>query len=463
MGARFPPVSGIPGRVAGRDLDLAPAALAAAGAALGAGFAVAAWVVHPLLVPGLLAIAVLVVATLREPAVGVAAGFLLVPLSNFGLLGQPPWALTTAWGAFLCLLGLWRRHAREPMPPLTLSLGAFLVVAIATFVIGGASPNGYPELRSLSTGLLFFTGIALMVDTPRRRLWALSGIAAAVALVGSVAAYERITGAVTAQAFFTPDGALVGRVAAGFGHPNELGGFLIVLLPFVIAGGLLARRGRWAFAVAAALGIYGVYASFSRGALVGLVLVPFFFLRGRRVLVLAPVLALLLALTAPGLVGERFATLTESGSEVATRVDFWRTAAEIWQQSPVLGVGLGRFPEAYAESRLPGRGFLPGTLSEPPPHAHNVLLQTAATEGLVGLVVLIAILAAAMAAALALRRDVDRSTSIFGSAALAFLAAFLIHNQFDVTLLEGTGIYVWAVLGLVAGARMHAQRDGTPT
>ena len=456
-------MNGIRGHVVGRDVDLAPVALAGAGAALGAAFVVVAWAVHPLLVPGVLALAVLVAATLREPAVGVAAGFLLVPLSNLGVLGQPPWALTTAWGAFLCLLGLWRRRAGEPLPAFTLAIAAFLVVAIVSFVLSGASANGHPELRSLGTGLLYFTGIALLVRTPRQRMWALGGIAAAVALVGGVAAYERVTGAVTAQAFFTPDGALVGRVAAGFGHPNELGGFLVVLVPFVLAGALVARRGRWAFVAAAALGTYGVYASFSRGALVGLVLVPFFFLRGRRVLVLAPTLALLLALTAPGLVGERFATLTQSGSEVATRVDFWRTAAEIWQQNPVLGAGLGQFPQAYAESRLPGRGFLPGTLSEPPPHAHNLLLQTAATEGLLGLVVLLAILAAAISVALRLRRSDDRSTAVFGSAAVAFLAAFLIHNQFDVTLLEGTGIYVWALLGLIAGAWTPGRRDGTAT
>jgi O-antigen ligase len=456
-------VNGIRGHVVRRDLDLAPVVLAGAGAALGAAFVVVAWAVHPLLVPGVLALAVLVAATLREPAVGVATGFLLVPLSNLGVLGQPPWAMTTAWGAFMCLLGLWRRRAGEPLPAFTLAIAAFLVVAIVSFVLGGASANGHPELRSLGTGLLYFTGIALLVRTPRQRMWALGGIAAAVALVGGVAAYERVTGAVTAQAFFTPDGALVGRVAAGFGHPNELGGFLVVLMPFVLAGAIVARRGRWAFVAAAALGTYGVYASFSRGALVGLVLVPFFFLRGRRVLVLAPTLALLLALTAPGLVGERFATLTQSGSEVATRVDFWRTAAEIWQQNPVLGAGLGQFPQAYAESRLPGRGFLPGTLSEPPPHAHNLVLQTAATEGLAGLVVLLAILAAAVSVALRLRRSDDRSTAVFGSAAVAFLAAFLIHNQFDVTLLEGTGIYVWALLGLVAGAWTPGRRDGRAT
>jgi len=455
-------VTGLHWRLRRPGVDPVPLALAAAGAALGAAFAGTAWAVHPLLLPALLAVAALVAATLREPAVGIAAGFLLVPLSNLGLTGEPPWAATTAWGAFLCVLGLWRRGpsaAAGRMPPIAVAIGLNLVVAVVAFVAGGASGDGYPELRSLATGLLYFTGIALLVRTRRQVLCCLAGVAAATALVGVLAARERVAGTVIAQAFFTPDGALIGRVAAGFGHPNELGGFLVVLMPFVLAGFLLARRGRWAFAIALGLGVFGIYASFSRGALVALVLIPFFFVRGRRVLLLAPLLALLLAFATPGLVRERFATLTESGSEVATRVDFWVTAVSVWQQQPLLGAGLGRFPEAYAEARVPGRGFLPGTISQPPPHAHNLFLQVLSTEGLLGFVALLAILASGVAVALALRRSADRTASVVGTATLAGLAAFTTHNQFDVTLLEGTGIYFWALLGIAAGVWLRTTEE----
>ena len=453
---------GLHGQLRRPRLDPVPVALAGAGAVVGATFAGAAWAVHPLLVPALIAVGGLIFATLRQPAVGVAAGFLLVPLSNLGLTGQPPWAVTTLWGGFLCVLGLWRfapSFGARRMPPITAAIAVNLVVATVAFVAGGAAEGGYPELRSLATGLLYFTGIALLVRTPRQILWCLGGVAAAAALVGALAVRERVTGTVVAQAFFTPDGALIGRVAAGFGHPNELGGFLVVLMPFVLAGLLLARRGRWAFAAALALGTFGIYASFSRGALVALVLIPFFFMRGRRVLVLGPILAILLVVATPGLVRERFATLTESGSEVATRVDFWVTAVSVWQQQPLLGAGLGRFPEAYAQARVPGRGFLPGTVSQPPPHAHNLFLQALSTEGLLGFVALVAILASAVAVALALRRRQDRTASVIGTATLAGLAAFITHNQFDVTLLEGTGIYFWALLGIAAGAWMGVTRE----
>jgi O-antigen ligase len=457
-------VSILPSRAVGRDAAVTTLAVTAA-AALGAVFAVSAWTYSPLLLPAGLAVIALATVSVSRPEVGVATGFLLVPLSNLGLTGEPPWAFTAVWGAFLAALGVWRwldRAGPEPVPPLTVIVLANLLVAAVAFVLGGAVSNGYPELRSLGTGLLYFAAAALLIRTRREVMWALAGVAAGIAIVGLYAAFERYTGAVPEQAFFTAGGSLVARAAAGFGHANALGGFLVVLIPFAIAGAVLSRRGRMGFVLATALGVYGIYASFSRGAMIGLALVPFVFLRGRRSLALAPALAALAALLAPGLVRERFATLTESGSEVATRLDFWNTALQIWQSHPVLGVGLGRFPAAYAEARVPGRGFLPGTISEPPPHAHNIVLQALATEGLVGLLALAAVLAGAVLLALRLRRRASRTEAVLGSAGLASVLAFLAHNMFDVTLLEGTGIYFWALLGVLAGVATGAARSERP-
>jgi O-antigen ligase len=312
------------------------------------------------------------------------------------------------------------------------------------------------------TGLLYFIGIALLIRSERQVRWALGGIGAALVLVGLVALRERVTGQVTNVGFFTAQGELVGRVEAGFGHPNALGGFLVILLPFAIAGALLYRRLRVLHLAAVALGVFGIYASFSRGAMIGLVTIPFFFMRGRRVLVLAPVLLAVALLATPGLVRERFETLTQSGSEVATRVDFWTTAVSIWEDHPIFGAGLGQFPTAYAASRVPGRGFLPDSFSEPPPHAHNIFLQFLSTEGLIGFAAFIGILAVAVAAALALRRRRDRVGMVLGSAFLASLAALLIQDQFDVTLLEGTGMYFWALLGLLSACVTHLRPGGAP-
>ena len=67
-----------------------PAALAAGGGVAGGGLMATAWLTSPSVVLGLVLGAAVVALTLRRPEVGVAAGFVLVPLSNRGLMGQPP-------------------------------------------------------------------------------------------------------------------------------------------------------------------------------------------------------------------------------------------------------------------------------------------------------------------------------------------------------------------------------------
>jgi O-antigen ligase len=161
------------------------------------------------------------------------------------------------------------------------------------------------------------------------------------------------------------------------------------------------------------------------------------------------VLVAVLAVT-PGLITERFATANQSGGDLATREDFWNAAEHIWEGHPVLGVGLGGFPGAYASARLPAKQFLPDSVLEPPPHAHNLFLQMLAEQGILGLLSLLAIIGVAVRMALELRRHAERWLRVLGSAMLAALVAFLIHNMFDVTLIEETGIDFWAMLGLLS-------------
>jgi len=130
-------------------------------------------------------------------------------------------------------------------------------------------------------------------------------------------------------------------------------------------------------------------------------------------------------------------------------MDFWRTASAVWANHPVLGAGLGTFPTAYAEVRVPAKQFLADTVFKPPPHAHNLTLQLLAEQGLVGLVAFGAVFAAALHHGLALRRSSERWLEVLGTAMVAALAAFFVHNLFDVTLLERTGSYFWGVLGLL--------------
>jgi putative inorganic carbon (HCO3(-)) transporter len=249
----------------------------------------------------------------------------------------------------------------------------------------------------------------------------------------------------------TSSGELVARVTAGFGSPNQLAGFLVASLPLALAGLAIHRRAWALYAPAAALAAFGVYVSFSRGALIGMALVPFVFLRGRQLLAAVPLLAALVLALTPSLLEERFETLTSGGGEIATRVDIWDTSVAIWQAEPVTGAGLGSFPEAYAQARVPGKQFLPHTQFEPPPHAHNVFLQILAEVGIVGLAAFLALLAGALPLAARLRRHGEAWIRWTGAGVLASLVAFLAHNIFDVTLFQPeTSVIFWVTLGLLS-------------
>ena len=448
-----------PSGVAARRAALVLAwVLGAAG--LGAAFAASAWVVGPFVFPALCGFAALAVITVSRPAVGVAAAFPLLVAGNFGVAGNPPWVAPTAWAAFLLALAVLRpAEADEPrrLPAMGGALLLYLVVTVFSMLFSERASEAFPIVRSLVTGLMLFFAMTRLLRTREDVRLVLAGVAIAAAAIGAVAVDEWRTGTVSVS-FYTASGALVGRASAGFGQPNSLGGYLITIVPFLLAAALAFRRGRILFAIALVLAVAGVYVSFSRGALVGLVLIPFVFLRARWALLAVPIVVLGLAIASPALIRERFDTVSTSGSEVATRVDFWRAAGAIWAAHPIAGVGIGSFPDAYATSPIPGKRFLPQTTFEPPPHAHNLFLNTLAEQGVIGLLALLTVVVAAVRTALRLRRDDRRWIALVGTAALAALLAAGIHNLFDVTLREQIGTTFWALLGVVSATASIAAR-----
>jgi O-antigen ligase len=444
----------LPGGLLGANL--LPLVFVAVAAAVGALFAYTAFRNDVLALPALIAFGALVVATAQRPEIGVAAAYVMVPLGNVQFYGVTPWWPVTAWAAFLLVTCGWYAFARvnslPSVPVLAVPLAVYVMATVFAFGVAAGAESARAPLRSLVTGVLLFAATVFSIRDRRQLPWILAGIAGGALLAGLYALYQSVTGFSASEGFVTESGAVVHRVTAGFAHPNALGGFLVQLVPFVLAGLLLSRRTRPYYAVALAFALIGLYLSFSRSAIVALLLVPFFFVGGRRMLMLAPLIAVLLLFATPGLSRERFATLTQSGAEFATRSEIWRTAGSLWSEHPVVGVGLGQFPDAYSKSRVPGKEFLPNTALQPPPHAHNLFLQSLSEQGIIGTIALLAVLAAAIRTALRLRRLEDPTLSLIGSAGLASLTAFLIHNQFDVTPLEGTGIYFFGLLGLLSAA-----------
>jgi len=121
------------------------------------------------------------------------------------------------------------------------------------------------------------------------------------------------------------------------------------------------------------------------------------------------------------------------------------------------GGAIEAFPHGAAVAladRLPPRG-LRGA-------ARRRWRQTVlAEQGVAGLVVFAAVFGLALRDTIALRRSSQGWIGVLGSGLLASLLGFALHNQFDVTLVEGTGTYFWAVLGLLSALTAVERREAT--
>jgi O-antigen ligase len=434
------------------------AGLAAGGLGLGAVYALSAGGVSPMLLPAILVFAIAVALAYRRPEIGIAFGLLLVPLSTFGI--KPgPLSLSTLlliWSAYAAAVAyLQRRRLHEPIAVPAVAAIWLVYIGSALLSVTQAtdlSAAGHVIARLITSSLLFAATV-LAVRDRRTMMWVLGAMTTAGFLVGGHAVFDYLTGASSGAGFITTAGQLIGRETAGFGQPNQLGGFLVVIAPLAAVGTFLARRGRPFFAATTVLAALGVYVSFSRGALIGLAVVPFVFLRGWRLWLIGPLLILVVFLSAPGAITARFATLSSSGSELATRTDIWRAAEAIWVRHPILGVGVGGFPQAYATVPIPDKLYLPATVFVPPPHAHNLFLNVLAEQGVIGLLALLALVVVAGRTALRMRAGPDRETRWLGTALVAALLAFLVHNLFDVTMFDSvTGPYVLVLFGVIAAA-----------
>jgi tetratricopeptide (TPR) repeat protein len=134
------------------------------------------------------------------------------------------------------------------------------------------------------------------------------------------------------------------------------------------------------------------------------------------------------------------------GGTVAQRIAYWQTAAAIWKEAPVAGLGPGAFECLYPKHRMPGAGETR--------FAHNVAMQALADGGAVALTTWAVFVAAALLPWWqALRAGAATAPDAWIAAgALALLA----HSMVDYTLSTREGMIL---LGIVLGM---APEPGAP-
>jgi O-antigen ligase len=228
----------------------------------------------------------------------------------------------------------------------------------------------------------------------RRPRWFLFYTLVALGLVGVVlCCYQR---------FVAPDwrviGAgrgqqLMGRASGSFSIPNSYAGFLLLILPAVVA--LTLRRAAsatervWWGWVGLVL-LLGFVLTLSRGAWLALALalpvLPLLGAQGggRRRAILAVAVAVVLLACGYGIITqyrpaqERFRQLVADNGEV-TRPAMWRGAWDLFRASPLLGSGAGSYNVLFERHRREG-------FRDEPLWAHNEYLNTLSDYGAVGFV-----------------------------------------------------------------------------
>jgi putative inorganic carbon (hco3(-)) transporter len=239
----------------------------------------------------------------------------------------------------------------------------------------------------------------------------------------------------------------------GFGgmDNNCFGVALVSTIGPAIALGLGAKTWyeRALAAVSTALILHTTLLTFSRGAMVGLIVVGMtaFIIMPKRpkyvaVLVLVGLLAL--RLTGPQLMARYATTMAESeqrDGSAESRLDLWRDCLKVTMEKPIFGVGPGNFP-VIAESL----GWTAGK------QAHSVWMQQAAETGVPGVLALFFVFALSIVKLWPIARapitEANRSQVAVASGLVMSIVGFAVAGQF--VSLGGLEIpYYSAMIGVV--------------
>jgi O-antigen ligase len=350
----------------------------------------------PLIALALPGFVVIVGLVFWRPMAGVYLAVLAIPLERIAVPAGAAAQLTPAKGMLLLVAAAaivrWITNstaasARKLWLPFA---GLLLVMAV-----GIATADQSFVVAKITVQWAAFLIVAMLIGSADREQ--LERIFMSLATAGGI--LGAIAVATSGQQTLVAGGeAATGRAQAGFEHPAVLAFFLVLAFPPAMALTLRTRHValRPIWGVCAALCVAGVAFSLTRGAMLALALslVVLLFLPAFRrwAAVVFVALAVFAALNfqaiqnSPQLevIGQRLSTITKTQATASNeRPYIWSKTPAMIVDHPVFGVGAGNFPfwaPRYAIVDYGGAPFV---------HAHNVVLTTAAENGIVGATLLI--------------------------------------------------------------------------
>ncbi len=379
-----------------------------------------------------------------------------------GLPFQPP--ISTGIYLLLIVVGFARWGAGARLPQLTpgarrvlVTFAVFGVVA-ATSLIGTRTTMEGMQMwvKVVIFPMIAAAAVIALTDDLKRTHAVLATILAAAVVASLYGIWEGAAGYNPLIDAFPSDlvyfrseilGDLAYRSFSVYGNPIEYGtcvgiAAVYALIRFAAATG---ARDRLLFGAATMICYLGIMSSFSRGPMLSLLIVTFvialIYRDLRRWLLWG------LAASAAGLaaawpfIGPGLIDRLRDFDNVTLRFKLWETAAALFQDHPVRGVGIGNFPEYYLEwIRLhrigPFYEFGEDSVATIRV-AEQTYLQLAAETGLIGI-------AAAIAFTIA----------VFGLGLR--LARHAIHpDRRDLAIVVMGGIVVWGLNGMFITAYTH--------
>jgi O-antigen ligase len=409
----------------------------------------------------------------------------LMPLT---LLHSPPLMLVLAVVSALALARWLAGGPVLPHIPMNLPIALLALLLVPGILFAPSLELGLPKATGLVLGIALYAALANLSTGVTARLLArgvaIVGVGAAlVGLVGTEwpdvgklsifsGVYERLPHWI----HYLPSSVHT----AEFLNPNEVGGVLTWIVPFLLVwwggagdrptAGLRAWLWQLAILLALLTSSATLFLTQSRAALLAVTLaLPLLVVsvlaqrpRGRWFLLLIPVVGLGLGYLVTD--GRALSTsLSDDDITAHGRLQIWQQATELISSHAWLGVGLNNFDQA--------RINVVGTNEYGPlrveTHAHNEYLQAALDFGVPGLVAYLALLVSTFGALLRCARSANtRSVRVLAAALATGLLAHQLFGLLDaVTLGAKGGLVWWAYLG-VSGwlwaqqAEHHAQRSG---
>lgn len=345
------------------------------------------------LVAGLAVVIAAIAISAIAPAAGLAGVIMALPTmqhilpmpkGEFSLLELAILTSTVGIGINVLLISLrsgWKHLGDLFTPAQVVVPVALLIAATGVSLLNLATPPHTTEaLREVRTvivePIMFLVAARMVMRRPVYRSW-----------VGTVL---MITGAAVAtygllQITFDLGGVQAGDVTRAIGlysHPNNMAMFLERSLLFTIGVAIIRPRWIpvWLFVAVQSLGLF---VTFSRGALVGVIVgvaVVLVFIGAWRWLAGFSAAGVIVAVIGVLLFPDRLLDVGGDGTE-PTRFAIWRSSIEMIRQHPVFGVGPDQFLYQYNRRFVEPMGWPERYTS----HPHNIILDTWLRLGVLGL------------------------------------------------------------------------------